>query len=162
MVSISNCAGTHQLAALLGPDTAAAGENPRCPDGVVVVISPHHGGVAAGGQRDGTALQGDPNCAGADQFAALLGPDTAAAGENPRCPGASVVGRPAHYGGVAVGRKCNGPALVAVSNPTGTHQLAALLGPDAVAARVDPCRPDERVVDRPAYNGGVAVGRKCD
>jgi hypothetical protein len=27
---------------------------------------------------------------------------------------------------------------------------------------LDPCRPGERVVDRPAYDGGAAIGRKRD
>ena len=36
--------------------------------------------------------------AGFDQFAALLGPDTAAAGEDPRGPDVRVVARPAYDG----------------------------------------------------------------
>ena len=87
MVGASNRAGADQLAALLGPDTAAAGVDPRRPGARVVGRPAHDGGVAVGGQRDGEALFGGSNRAGADQLAALLGPDTAAAGVDPRRPG---------------------------------------------------------------------------
>ena len=43
---------------------------------------------------------------------ALLGPHPAAAGEHPRRPGMRVVKGPAHDGGVAVGRQCDGVALL--------------------------------------------------
>ena len=82
----SHRAGADQLVALLGPDTAAAGEHPRRPGLAVVGPPAHDGGVAVGGQRDGQALAGASNSAGADQLVALLGPDTAAAGEHPRRP----------------------------------------------------------------------------
>ena len=66
----SNRAGADQLAALLRPDTAAAGKDPRRP-GVGVVEGPAGDrGVAVGGQRDGVALFGwlGSNRAGADQL----------------------------------------------------------------------------------------------
>jgi hypothetical protein len=72
-------------------------------------------------------------CAGADQLEALLGPDTAAAGVDPRRPGVPVVERRARDGGVAVGGQRDGPALLlglGASNRTGADQLVALLGPD--------------------------------
>jgi hypothetical protein len=49
--------GANQLAALLGPDTAAAGVDPGRPDPVVARPA-DDGGVAVGGQRDGVALFG--------------------------------------------------------------------------------------------------------
>ena len=59
------------------------------------------------------------NRSGTDQLAALLGPDTAAAGVDPRRPGSPVVGDPAHDGGVAVGGQRNGPALLGGSDRAG-------------------------------------------
>jgi hypothetical protein len=159
----SNRAGTDQLAALLGPDTAAAGVDPRRPAAPVVVIPAHDGGVAVGGQRDGAALLGEAsNRAGADQLAALLGPDTAAARVDPRRPGFRVVGKPADDGGVAVGGQRDGGALLGGSNRAGADQLAALLGPDTAAASVDPRRPGFHVVENPAHDGGVAVAGQRD
>jgi hypothetical protein len=91
---------------LLGPDTAAAGEDPSSPETashVTGVVRPaHDGGVAVGGQCDGLALVGVSNRVVGDQLAALLGPDPAAAGVDPRCPAKPIVVRPAHDGGVAV------------------------------------------------------------
>jgi hypothetical protein len=58
---------------------------------------PDDGGVAVGRQRDGIALAGS-NRAAANQLGALLGPDTAAPGPDPR---RSVVAeRPSHDGGL--------------------------------------------------------------
>jgi len=59
---------------------------------------------------------GGARCAGADQFTALLGPETVAAGEDPHRPGAEagtarVVVGPADDGGVAVARHRYGHAL---------------------------------------------------
>jgi hypothetical protein len=70
----SNHAGADRLAALLGPDTAAARVDPRRPGATVVGIPADDGAV--GGQRDGPALLRPSNRAGTDQLAALLGPDT--------------------------------------------------------------------------------------
>ena len=47
----------------------------------------HEGGIAVGGERDGGTLSRTFDRAGADQFAALLGPGAAVAGEDPRGPG---------------------------------------------------------------------------
>jgi hypothetical protein len=70
-------------------------------------------------------LKGFPNRAGDDQLAALLGPDTVTAGEDPRRrPGLRVV--LAHDGGVAVGRQRNGLALLR-GDPAGAGQLRPLL-----------------------------------
>ncbi len=158
----SNRAGADQLVALLGPNTAAAGIDPHRP-GVRVVFNPaHDGGVAVGGQRDRPALLGGSNRPGADQLAALLGPDTIAEGVDPRRPGAPVVERACHDGGVAVSGQRDGDALSALSNRPGADQLAALLGPDAAAEGVDPRCPSEPVIDSPAHDDGVAVGRKRD
>ena len=62
----------------MGPAIAAAGVDPRRPGEPVVGKPAHNGGVAVGGRRDGGTLSGASNRAGADQLAALLGPDTAA------------------------------------------------------------------------------------
>jgi hypothetical protein len=78
-----NRASADQLAALLGPDTIAAGEDPRRPDVVVVLWPTDDRGVAVGGKRDGEALPGCSNRTGADQLG-LLVPYTSAAGEDPR------------------------------------------------------------------------------
>ena len=94
-------------------------------------------------------MSGASNRAGADQLAALLGPDTAAAGVDPRRPGARVVGSPAHDGGVAVGGQRDGAALSGISNRAGADQLAALLGPDAAAAGIDPRRPGAQLSPGP-------------
>ena len=158
----SNRAGADQLAALLGPDTAAAGVDPRRPGTRVISGPADDGGVAIGGQRDGEALSGVSNRAGADQLAALLGPDTAAADIDPRRPGAGVVFDATDNGGVAVGGQRDGAALSGTSNRSGTDQLAALLGPDTAAAGIDPRRPGARVISGPAHDGGVAVGGQRD
>ena len=200
LAGVSNRAGADQLAALLGPDSPAAGVDPRRPDVGVVSSNPaHDGGVAIGGQRDGVALLGGSNSAGADQLAALLGPDAAAAGEDPRRPGVCVVVGPPTMAVLpsadsATERPCAafptasvptsllpcwvqtpplrvkthaapvyelspGPPTMAVlpsadsatdqpcvgvSNRAGADQLAALLGPDTVAAGEDPRRPGAR------------------
>jgi len=74
-----NSAGADQLS-LLGPDTIAANEDPRRPDsgfapeatvGRVVEGPAHDGGLAVSGKRDGPALPGRPNSAGADQLRLL-------------------------------------------------------------------------------------------
>jgi hypothetical protein len=67
---VSHRSAADQLAALLGPDTAAAGEDPRRASGCVVIRRANDGGVAVGRQRDGGALVGLSNRAGADQLAA--------------------------------------------------------------------------------------------
>ena len=140
MLGVSNRAGTDQLVALLGPDAVAAGVDPHRPSARVVSSPPHDGGVAVGGQCDGPALAGGPNRSGADQLVALLGPDTAAAGKDPRCPDAcgaheiahvqtvaEVIQRRAHDGGVAVGGQRDGRALAGVSDRADADQLGPLL-----------------------------------
>jgi hypothetical protein len=124
---VSNRAGTDQFVALLGPDTAAAVIDPRRPGPPVVERPAHNGGVAVVGQRDGEALGRASNRAGADQLVALLGPDTVAAGEDPRRPGDRIVGNATHDGGVAVGRQRDGPALLGESDHAGANQLRSLL-----------------------------------
>jgi hypothetical protein len=111
-------------------------------------VDARHDVVAGTGQRGGKALSGSSNRAGSDQLTALLGPDTAAAGEDPRRPGFPVVGPPAHDGGVAVGGQRDGGALRGGPNRTGADQLTALLGPDTAAAGEDPRRPGEPVADQ--------------
>jgi hypothetical protein len=101
-------------------------------------MAPHDGRVAVGGQRNGLALVGGvgSNGAGADQLATLLGPDTAAAGEDPRGPEGAVtlaalvvVYRPANDGRAAVGGQRKGLALVGAveSNRAGADNLWPLL-----------------------------------
>src|SRR5262249_15700815 len=51
-------AGADQLASLLGPYAAAAGEHPRRAGTGAVAIAAHDRSVAVGGQRDGPALHG--------------------------------------------------------------------------------------------------------
>jgi hypothetical protein len=106
-------------------------KDPRHPGARVVAPPANDGGVAVGGQRDGGALLGVSNCAGADQLAALLGPDTAAAGVDPHRAGARVVARTAHDGRVAGAGQRYGTALVSGPDCAGADQLAALLRPDA-------------------------------
>jgi hypothetical protein len=96
-----------QLAALLAPQTVAAGEDPRGPYGgggnAIITGRPNDGGVSVGRQRNGVALlRIRSSCAGADQLAAMLAPLTVAEGEDPCRPGAVVVELPAHDGGAAV------------------------------------------------------------
>jgi len=67
-------------------DVAVEREDPRCPDVRVVALPAHDGGVTVRGQREGPAPAGASDRAGADQLAALLGPDTAAAGVDPSRP----------------------------------------------------------------------------
>jgi hypothetical protein len=162
LVGISNSTGADQLAALLGPDTVAAGVNPRRADSRGIVQPAHHGRIAVAGQRDGPTLLGKPNRAGADQLTALLGPDAVAAGVDPRRPGGPGVPIPAHDGGVAVAGQRDGQALPALSDRARPDQLEALLGPDAVAAGVDPRRPGGPGVNGPAHDGGVAVAGERD
>src|SRR5262249_36075354 len=111
------------------------------------VVNPaREGGIAVAGQRDGGALLDEgSNRAGADQLVTLLGPNAAVAGVDPHRPGVRVVARAAHEGGVAVARQRDGGALYGLCanrDRAGADQLAALLGPDTVAAGVDPRRPD--------------------
>jgi hypothetical protein len=75
------------------------------------------------------ALKGASNSAGADQLVALLRPDTATTGEDPRRPDVRVVARPAHDSGVAVGGYRDGYALLllGISNRVGADQLRPLL-----------------------------------
>ena len=94
-------------------------------------------------------MSGVSNRAGADQLVALLVPDTAGAGEDPRRSGVRVVARAAHDGGVAIGRQSDGDALSCVSNRAGADQLVALLGPDTAAAGEDPRRADIRLSKGP-------------
>ena len=133
MSGVANRAGADQLAALLGPDTIAAGEDPRRPAVHVVGRPAHDGGVAIVRQRDGDALSGASNRTAADQLVALLGPNTAAARVDPRRPSVQVVKRPAHDGGVAVVGQRDGEALGGASNRAGADQIAALVGPDTIA-----------------------------
>jgi hypothetical protein len=65
------------------------------------------------------------NRAGADQLRPLLGPDTAAAGVDPRRPGEAAVATPADDGGVAVGRQRDREALCGGAHPAGADQLIA-------------------------------------
>ena len=125
---------------------AAAGEDPRRPD---VVLSPGPPTMAVLPSADSATekpCRSGSNRAGADQLAALLGPDAAAAGKDPRRSGVRVVVRPAHDGGVAVGGQRDGGALRGSSNRAGADQLRSLLGPDAAAAGEDPRRPSAPVV----------------
>ena len=69
------------------PDIAAAGEDPRRPGHPIIAKPAHNGGAAVRGQRNRAALPRISDRAGADQFVALLRPDSAAAGEDPRRPG---------------------------------------------------------------------------
>src|SRR5208337_3252271 len=136
--------------------------DPRRSSVGVVKRSAHDRGAAVSGKRDGDALSGVANRAGADQLVAQLGPDTIAAGEDPRRPAVRVVSRSTHDGSVAVGRKRDGDALSGVSNRTAADQFVALLGPNAIAAGIDPRRPRDPVVSKPAHDGSVAVGGKRD
>ena len=102
------------------------------------------------------------NRARADQLTALLGPDAAAAGIDPRRPGVGVVVRPAHDGRVAIAGQSDREALSSDSDSAGADQLVALLGPDTVAAGEDPRRPSDRVVVSPAHDGRVAIGGQSD
>ena len=132
---------------------------------MVVTISAHDGGSTVGGQRDGVAqagTKGAVNRTGANQLAALLGPCIAGAGVDPDRPGARDVADRAstHPPTMAVLPSADSAteSLVRRPNSVVADQLAALLGPDTVAARVDPRRPDARVVTIPADDGRVAVG----
>ena len=162
MSATSNRAGADQLVALLGPDTAAAGVDPRRPGARVVC----HARPRWRCCRRRTARR---RCLGRRFQPRRCRPACCPAGSRhrrcgcrptpPRCPSCR---RPAHDGGVAVGGQRDGVALVGVSNRAGADQLAALLGPDTAAAGVDPRRPGARVVVRPAHDGGVAVGGQRD
>jgi hypothetical protein len=117
---IADSAGADQLG-LLGPDPIAAGEDPSRPDAIIVDRPAGDGGVAVGGKRNGGALPGSSNSAGADQLG-LLGPGgmvkgSRAAGEDPRRPderaacsvAVSVVPGPANESGIAIGRRRDEP-----------------------------------------------------
>jgi hypothetical protein len=103
-------------------------------------------------------LNGASSRAGADQLRSLLGPDTVSANVDPSRTDDIVVAIATHNGGVAVAGQRNGVALNSGPNRAGADQLVALLRPDAVAAGEDPRRACQRVVERPAHDGGVAVG----
>src|SRR5262249_2856903 len=78
-------------------------------------------------------------------------PRPAAEGEHPRCPGTTVVGRPANDGGVTVGGERDGPAWLSGSSRAGADQLS-LLAPRPAAAGEHPCRASAAVIGRPAHN----------
>jgi hypothetical protein len=122
------------------PHAPAAATRPAAADmprEVEFVGNPaHDGSVAVGGQRDRHALSGTPSRAGADQLAALLGPDSPAAGVDPRRPCIGVVSSPACDSGAAVGGQRDGDALPGTPNCADADQLVALLGPDNAAAGV--------------------------
>ena len=80
-----------------------ADEDPYRAEAPVVAEPANDGGAAVGGHRNGPALAGGSNCAGANQFAALLGPHPAAAAKDPRRSGAIVVFGAAHNGGAIKG-----------------------------------------------------------
>src|SRR5262249_6066235 len=128
----------------------------------VVERSAHDGGVAVVRQPDRDASEGASNRTGADQLVSLLGPYAGAAGKHPHSPGITVVGRPAHHGGIAVSGQRDGTALLGLSESTGADQLVSLLGPYAGAAGEDPHRPDVAVVSRSAHHGGVAISGQRD
>ena len=171
----SNPAGADQLAAMLGPDSAATGKDPRRP-GVRIVSGPaYYGSVAVARQRDGDSLLGVSDRAGAHELTALLGPDSSrVAGEDPGRAGARIIAsagvvvRTADDGGVAVVRQRDRHALLGVSDRAGADQLDALLAPDPVALGEDPGRASARVivsarvVGGTADDGGVAVARHRD
>jgi hypothetical protein len=122
----------------------------------------HDGSIAVGGQGGRPALFGSSDRAGADQFAALLGPDTTAAGVDPRSSDVRVIVRRAHDGSVAIGRQGDAVTLEAGPNRLIGDQLVALLGPNTIVADEDPRRPGIRVVGKPAQDGGVTVGGQRD
>ena len=126
----SNAVGGGQLL-LLGPGSAAANEDIRRPCATspanVLARPAHDGGVPVGGQRDRGAEGGSSSAVGGGQLL-LLGPGSAAAGEDPGRPCLTVVGRPAQDGRVAVGGHRDGPALLGGStSAAGADQLRPLL-----------------------------------
>ena len=154
-----------ELASLLNPETIAARVDPGCPDTRVVIIPADHRRVAVGGQRNGGALLGASGTVDrviAGQLAALLGPNSIAAVEDPRGPDAVaktkwIIARPANDGGVTVGGQCDRIALcnaitIATSNRACADQLAALLGPNSMAAGEDPSGSCPPVVAWPAHD----------
>ena len=84
--------------------------------------------------------------------------------KDPRRPHASIVARPTNEGGVAVGGERDGGALRCIASSPRADQFAALLGPDIVAAGVDPGRAHRGGKDAPwpAHDGGVTVGGQRD
>jgi hypothetical protein len=125
------------------PHAPAAATRPAAADmprEVEFVGNPaHDGSVAVGGQRDRHALSGASNRAGADQLAALLGPDAAVTGVDPRRPCIGVVSSPACDSGAAVGGQRDGDALPGTPNCGDGDQLVALLGPDNAACGRQVC-----------------------
>jgi hypothetical protein len=151
-----------ELGSLLGPDAAAAGEDPRRPSERVVGRPADDRGIAIGGQRDRVTLEGFSrvgNSTSADQLRSLLGPDGATAGEDPGRPNVRIVRRADDHG-IAVGGQRDGPALTAIES-AGADQLGSLLGPDAAAAGEHPRCPHTGIV-RPAQDGGIAVAGQRD
>src|SRR5262249_1264884 len=130
----------------------------------IVTIPAHDGGIAVGRDRDLGALFYVANRAGADQLAALLGPNTAAADKDPCGAGVVIVAGSSNNCGIAVAGQSNGSALKAAAgtNRTGPDQLVALLHPNAVRAFETPCGADAQIVPRPSQDGGVAVGGQRD
>src|SRR5262249_49326094 len=124
----------------------------------IVTTPAHNGGIAVARQRDRGALVGGPYRVGGNQLAALLAPGTAAAGEDPRRPGARTVARTAHEGGVAVVGHCAGPALCAPA-PPGPDSFLPRPPPRPAAAGEAPLRPGPGVAAPPAKEGSVAAGR---
>lgn len=163
----SNSIAAEQLAALLGPGTAGACEDPRSPKATaaagvhVVGRSGLDGCIAVSRQPDGPALSGRSNRIVADQLS-LLNPGTITAGEDPRRARQRVVGVTTYDGCIAVRRKPDRAALGSASDCIYSYELASLLSPDTIAARKHPRRSSAPIVFTPANYGGVAVGGKSD
>ena len=97
----SHRAGADQLAALLRPRVAGAGEHPGGAGAIVVSGSAHERGVAVCGKGDGS-LSRAPHPAGADKLAASLQPLSVGAGQDPHGPDAVSARGSSHERGVAV------------------------------------------------------------
>src|SRR5262249_7885852 len=174
LAGLSHSTAADELLALLRPGTAAAREHPR-PLGLPAT---HAGGIAVGGRRAAHSLPRRqwrfPRSAAAQLFA-LLRPNTAAGGEDPRRPSCSIVAGPANDGGVAVGGEGDGCTLGPQSPSVfagGANELAAFLRPGTAAACEHPRCPswadDGRPIAisvvraRPAHDCGIAVRGQRD
>ena len=151
--------GADQVA-LLGPDTAAAGEDDAAP---VPALSASPPTIAVLPSLDNATEKPCPAFPTAPVPTSLLpccihSPPLRV---KPRRPGVRVVARPAHDGGVAIGRQSDGDALSGVSNRAGADQLVALLGPKTAAAGEDP-RRRHTSCRKVRHDGGVAVVRQGD
>src|SRR5581483_5282664 len=136
--------------ALLGPHASRAREHPCRAGTAVVVTTADDGSIPVRRQRYGASLLCGSHRSRADQFAALLSPNTCRASVNPR----GTSRRRTDDSRVSVAGYRNGFSKIMSAR---NGQFAALLCPDAAGARIHPHGSDSAVVLEPGHERRVPI-----